>query len=112
MPQQIVFPCPNCGASQSVDPDTKSFQCQFCGTTITVPEELRPKAPPQPPPMAGMAGPAPVSFGGTMGPAMGGLPGMFLNMDVNKLRAMALAARAGNIDEAARLYSEAFGVPP
>lgn len=107
MPRQVVFPCPNCGASQSVDEGSVSTQCQFCGNTVQVPDELRPKTPP-PAPAA-----TPYSFGGAAGmPGMpAGLPGMFMNMDVTKLRAMAMAARAGDLDEAARLYSEAFGVP-
>lgn len=107
MPSQVVFPCPNCGASQSVEEGTVSTQCQFCGNTVAVPEELRPKTPP----------PAPATpsypFGNTASiPGMAGMPGMFLNMDISKLKAMAMAARAGDKTEAARLYSEAFGVSP
>jgi hypothetical protein len=107
---QIVFPCPNCGANQSVDDSATSVQCQFCGTTITVPENLRPKpAQPQPPAAATQT----FSFSGTTSiPGMAGMPGMFLNMDIGKLREMALAARAGNQAEAARLYQETFGVSP
>jgi hypothetical protein len=41
MSRQVVFPCPNCGASQSVDDSIVSMRCQFCGTTITVPAGLR-----------------------------------------------------------------------
>src|SRR6266851_4818434 len=41
MSRQIVFPCPNCGASQSVDDSTISAQCQFCGNTIATPAALR-----------------------------------------------------------------------
>jgi hypothetical protein len=112
---QIVFPCPNCGASQSVDDTTVSTQCQFCGNTISVPENLRPKVTPPPPAQAESQS---YSFGGASGMApmgmagMPGLPGMFMNMDLNKLRAMAMAARSGNKAEAARLYSETFGVGP
>jgi len=117
MPSQIIFPCPNCGATQSVDETTVSTQCQFCGNTITVPENLRPKpAPPDP----ALGAPQTYSFGGATGtPPMGampgltgvpGLPSMFMNMDVNKLMAMAKAARSGDVNEAARLYSESFGV--
>ncbi len=122
MPSQIIFPCPNCGATQSVDEATVSTQCQFCGNTISVPENLRPKtAPPDP----SQAAPQAYTFGAaTSGvpvssipgmaalASMAGLPDAFLNMDVNKLRAMAMAARAGDKAEAARLYSETFGVSP
>ena len=118
MPSQIVFPCPNCGATQSVDDSTVSTQCQFCGNTIAVPENLRPKAAPPDP---AQAAPLTYSFGGATGMApmasmpmagMASLPSMFRNMDLNKLREMAMAARSGNTAEAARLYSEAFGVGP
>ena len=110
----IIFPCPNCGANQSVNDDETSTKCQFCGNTISVPENLRPKAPP-PAPAAypDMSGPKTFSIGGAGSlPGMAGLPGMFMNMDINKLRAMAMAARNGDKAEAARLYQETFGVSP
>ena len=113
----IVFACPNCGANQSVNDDETSTQCQFCGNTITVPENLRPKAaPPAPPPAAypaAVPGTTTFSTGGTFDmPGMAALPGMFMNMDLNKLRDMAMAARNGDTAEAARLYQENFGVSP
>jgi hypothetical protein len=42
MPQIHVFQCPSCGANLSYDggPET-NFPCQFCGTTVVVPPELR-----------------------------------------------------------------------
>ena len=103
----IVFPCPHCGASQNVNDTDTATQCQFCGNNISVPEELRPKAP-VPDPAAAM--PQSFSFSGAAG--MAGMPGMFLNMDIGKLRAMAMAARAGDKAEAARLDSANFGVSP
>jgi len=111
----IVFACPHCGANQSVNEDETSTQCQFCGNTITVPENLRPKTPPPAAPavFSGMPSPQPFSTGGTVNiSGMAGLPGMFMNMDINKLRAMAMAARSGDTAEAARLYQENFGVSP
>ena len=107
---EIVFPCPNCGANQSADDSATSVQCQFCGTTITVPENLRAKpAQPQPPASTTQT----FTFSGTTSMSgVAGMPGMFLNMDIGKLKAMALAARAGNKAEAARLYQETFGVSP
>jgi hypothetical protein len=109
----IVFPCPNCGATQNVDDQETSVQCQFCGNTIQVPENLRPKASVPAAPMAGPSGPTTFSMGGGgVMPGMAGLPGMFMNMDVTKLRAMAMAARNGDKAEAARLYQENFGVSP
>jgi hypothetical protein len=106
----IVFPCPHCGASQNVNDTDTATQCQFCGNNISVPEELRPKAA-APDPAAAM--PQSFSFSGAAAmPGMAGMPGMFLNMDIGKLRAMAMAARAGDKAEAARLYVENFGVSP
>jgi hypothetical protein len=46
MPQIQVFQCPACGANLSYDGGSEiSFACQFCGTTVIVPEELRSKTP-------------------------------------------------------------------
>jgi hypothetical protein len=58
MPQIEVFQCPSCGANLSYDggPET-SVTCQFCGTNVVIPAELRAKAaPPEPmPPLAASA---------------------------------------------------------
>ena len=61
MPQIQVFQCPACGANLSYDggPET-SFPCQFCGTAVIVPEELRARAAPsasQPRPISGPSEP-------------------------------------------------------
>jgi hypothetical protein len=45
MPRQLVFPCPSCGASLSVDPGAATAQCLFCGTPVVVPAALRGAAP-------------------------------------------------------------------
>jgi ribosomal protein L7/L12 len=47
MPQIQVFECPHCGATASYDggPET-SITCQFCGSTIIIPEEMRARAMP------------------------------------------------------------------
>jgi ribosomal protein L7/L12 len=66
MPQIEVFRCPSCGASLSYEggPET-TITCQFCGTNVVIPEELRAKAAPPPaapiepmPPLAPAAGQA------------------------------------------------------
>ena len=46
-----TFECPSCGAAQEYHggPET-SIKCPYCGTTVVVPEELRPAAPPTPQP--------------------------------------------------------------
>lgn len=102
----IVFPCPHCGATQSVNDDETSAQCQFCGNSMTVPEALRPKTAP-PAPAAPAISPA-ISFAGLAGfPSLAGLP---LNLDINKLRDLGHAVRAGDQAQAAQLYQNIFGV--
>jgi hypothetical protein len=93
---QIVFSCPNCGASQSVDDSASSTQCQFCGNTIAVPAALR------------GAGPQPSSPYASGTPASGAA-GVDSGHDQTKLAAIGDAVRAGNKAEAARLYRETFG---
>jgi translation elongation factor EF-Tu-like GTPase len=44
MPKIQVFQCPACGANLSYDGGPEiTFACQFCGTSVIVPEELRSK---------------------------------------------------------------------
>jgi hypothetical protein len=46
MPPIQVFQCPACGANLSYDGGPEiSFACQFCGTTVIVPKELRSDTP-------------------------------------------------------------------
>ncbi len=47
-----TFVCPSCGASITAQGDQAEVRCEFCGTTVIVPEELRsrPSMPPSPPP--------------------------------------------------------------
>jgi hypothetical protein len=51
MTQIQVFQCPACGANLSYDggPET-SLVCEFCGTSVIVPEEMRPKSTSSPAP--------------------------------------------------------------
>jgi len=78
MPQIQVFPCPACGASLSYEGGPEiTFACQFCGTTVVVPEELRSAAEPHGQPLtlsstpADISGAAPASTGATgMGASM------------------------------------------
>src|SRR3989304_836668 len=46
-----TFECPSCGAAQEYHggPET-SLKCPYCGTTVVVPEELRPPRPERPAP--------------------------------------------------------------
>ena len=42
-----VLTCPACGAKLNITGDEAQVQCEYCGNTIVVPEELRsPKAEP------------------------------------------------------------------
>ncbi len=50
MSHQDAFICPSCGASLTARPDQTEVQCNFCGTTVIVPEALRAK-PVTPPPI-------------------------------------------------------------
>jgi predicted RNA-binding Zn-ribbon protein involved in translation (DUF1610 family) len=97
VPRLTVFACPSCGASLGVEEGAASAQCQFCGNTVMVPEELRGKAPRSEPAPA----PPPAMFG-----SLPGLP------DLGKMKQMGDAVRAGNKFEAIRLYQELFGVGP
>jgi LSD1 subclass zinc finger protein len=105
MSNQMVMPCPSCGASMSVDPGASSVQCQFCGTTSAVPAELRasgraaagasnPLYQPLP-----YSDPAPA---GNVGASVTGL-------DPTQTKAIGDAVRGGNLAEAARLYQSMFG---
>jgi len=90
MPQQVVFPCPSCGASLSVDSGAATAQCQFCGSTVRVPSELRTPAAAS----SSSYGASPLSAG----------------TDRTQLAAIGYAVRAGNTPEAIRLYRAQFSV--
>ena len=90
MPQQLVFPCPSCGASLSVEAGASTVQCQFCGTTAAIPKDLRGQATPSNPPYSP--------------------PGLNYGTDRTQLAAMGDAVRAGNTAEAIRLYQAQFSV--
>src|SRR4051812_16411047 len=95
MPRLTVFACPSCGASLGVEEGAASTQCQFCGNTVIVPEELRAT----PAKSGAPASPQPILYGN-----VSGIP------DMGKMKQMGDAVRAGNKIEAIRLYQELFGV--
>ncbi len=41
MPDIMSFKCPNCGSSVNTDGTSKEAKCEYCGSTVIVPEELR-----------------------------------------------------------------------
>jgi len=95
MPHLEVLQCPSCGANQTYDGGPEiTFACQFCGTTIIVPEALRPKAPPS----------AAASAGAVDVRALLG------DLSLDKFAELKRLAQAGQAIEAIRLYREMTGV--
>jgi DNA-binding beta-propeller fold protein YncE len=78
-----------------VEEGAATAQCQFCGNTIVVPEELRRQSSEAP---AAAPSQSPVLVGG-----------MSFFEQLPKLREMGDLVRAGRRDEAIRLYQELFG---
>jgi hypothetical protein len=105
MPRISVFACPACGASLSVDNEHDTLiKCQFCSTTVIVPEELRPQRHRAGvnPTQAEVVVPANVDASN--------LPGLGSIMSqADKLRQLGNLVRAGNKLEAVRIYQETFG---
>lgn len=113
MPQQIVFPCPSCGASVSADEGASQVQCQFCGNTAYVPGSSGkpaaqaygaplPSMAPQPGPVS--AAPQSVAYHDRRGrPAM---------LNYAEFKVIADAVRAGDKAQAAMLFQQMFQVSP
>ncbi len=111
MPQQIVFPCPSCGASLSADEGSARVQCQFCGNTAQVPGSMgggagqpfpaaQPYAAAQPD--ADAAAPQSVAYHDRMGrPAM---------LNYAEFKVIADAVRAGDKVQAVALFQQMFHV--
>ncbi len=89
-----VFQCPSCGANLSYDggPET-SFPCQFCGTTVVVPEEMRPHT----------AAPGAADYAGLGQGAAGAMP-------LDKLAEIKRLTQNGQKIEAIKVYREITGV--
>jgi ribosomal protein L7/L12 len=91
MPQIQVFQCPSCGASLSYEGGPEStVTCQFCGSDVIVPEELRAQAAPLPAAFA----PALDSSG----------------LSLDKLAELKRLAHGGQKIEAIKLYRQMFDV--
>ncbi len=90
----IPFKCTSCGGPLEYEAGgALTVRCPFCGNSIIVPEELRPRAAAQP-------------HGGG-----GFFDGLFrLQERAANLQEIARLARAGNKLEAIKLYREMFGV--
>ncbi len=94
MPKAVVFSCPSCGASLSVDEGAATTRCQFCHNTVIVPEELRSKKEPA----------APAFTPGVGAPGMAHLQGQS-----GQLKELGNLIRSGNKIAAIKLYREIFG---
>jgi len=89
-----VFKCPSCGASTSYEGGSApTTTCQFCGSTVIVPEELHAKA---------EAAPASAP-GADLGETALGLP-------LDKLAELKQLVQSGQKIEAIKLFRETFGV--
>ena len=91
MPEIKVFQCPSCGASLSYEAGPEpTVTCQFCGSDVIVPEELRAQAAPP-------SSPLPSAFDlGQLSP--------------DKLAELEQLARSGQKIKAIKLYRQMFGV--
>jgi len=91
MPGIKVFQCPSCGASLSYEGGSKpNVTCQFCGSDVIVPEELRAQAAPPSVPFA---------------------PAFDLSaLSPDKLAELERRVHSGQKIQAIKLYRELFGV--
>ena len=96
MPKPVVFACPSCGASLSVEEGASTTRCQFCYNTVIVPEEMRTAKP--------VVTPNVVGGMGASSPGMANLMGQS-----QQLKEMGNQIRAGNTLEAIKLYRQLFG---
>ncbi len=88
MSKARVFECPNCGASLEYEGgDEPTVRCDYCGSSVIVPDELRDK----------QAALEPSIFGLSPNP-------------IAKLREIGRLVRANRKIEAVKLYREMFGV--
>jgi len=91
MPRITVFQCPSCGASLSYEGGPElTITCQFCGSNVIVPEELRAQT-------------APPSAASAPAPDLSGL-------DLDKLAELKRLAHSGQKIEAIKLYRQIFDV--
>lgn len=94
-----AFKCPSCGAPQEPEAGTLTMKCGYCGGTIIIPESLR-----TPGKGSGTSAADAFSFG---------LRGVDLNKIIGnamQLPEVISLAQKGEIDEAARMYSQITGM--
>jgi hypothetical protein len=97
MPQISVFQCPACGANLSYDGGPElNFPCQFCGTSVIVPPELRPKEAPQP------------ALTPVQTVSAAGAPDLASQVPIDKLNELKQLALSGQEVRAIKLYREIF----
>jgi ribosomal protein L7/L12 len=104
MPQIQVFRCPSCGASLSYEGGPEiNITCQFCGSNVVVPQELRSRAaPPQAMP--------PLVPGGDSAGSFSGAAGNAADIKQAGMEAVEELARAGKKIEAIKVYRMMTGV--
>jgi hypothetical protein len=94
-----AFKCPSCGAPQEPEAGTLTMKCGYCGGTIIIPESLRTPA---------------KSAGASMNDVFSfGLKGVDLSKIVGNAMQLPHAielAQQGQMDEAARIYSQITGM--
>ena len=97
-----VFKCPSCGSTLSDEGGAEpTITCQFCGSTVIVPEELRPK--PEAAPASSEPSSTLLSSALELGEALTGLP-------LDKLAELKRLISSGQKIEAVKLYREITGV--
>jgi DNA-binding beta-propeller fold protein YncE/DNA-directed RNA polymerase subunit RPC12/RpoP len=91
-----TFSCPSCGAPLHTDGTETNIQCEYCGETVVVPENLRHQAAPgvQPPPVT-------FQFGNVT-----------VGINPFQIRQMMMAVRSGQLDEATQVFQQMSGSSP
>ncbi len=106
-----TFNCPKCGAPLETDGKETSIHCEYCGENVIVPQSLRTDNASAP---GGVQFPTQPVSGGVQFPTQPGQPfpaGNFSGrMAPAQLRQMMMAIRAGQLEDAARLFQAGTGV--
>jgi hypothetical protein len=110
-----TFNCPTCGAPLETDGKETTIHCEYCGETVIVPQSLRTDNAPAPGAIHFPTQPDNASAPGAVQfptqPGQPFQPGNFRGrMDPSQLRQMMIAIRAGQLEDAVRLFQGGTGV--